>query len=77
MDERNFSEVLVRGVAGQFVRKYRRPNSFLFVERYENQIGVFLKFSQVRNIMVPGGHSLWGWKKMVDCLENIVGRGCG
>ena len=52
-------EVLVRGVARQFVRKYRGPNSILFTEWYENQRDIFLKFSQVRNgeghnIMVPG-----------------------
>ena len=24
--------------------------------------------------MVPGGNLLWGWKKMMDCLDKIVGR---
>ena len=72
-------KVIVKGGAGQFVSKYRGPSSVLIAERLENQRGVFLRFSQVRNgvirnIMVPGGRFWWGWKKMVDCLGNTVGR---
>ena len=70
-------EVIIgRGAVGQFVSKYRGPNYVLFAERYENQRGVFLKFSQVRNgevrnIIILGGRLWWGWKKMADCLENM------
>ena len=61
------------------MRKYRGSGFVLIAEKYGNQNGVFLKFLQVRNgeirnIIVPGGRFLWGWKKMVECLDNIVGR---
>ena len=72
-------EALVKGDIDQFVRKYKRSNFVLITEKFRNKKGVFLKFSWVRNgevnnIMVPGGNFLWGWKKMVECLGNIVGR---
>ena len=28
----------------------------------------------IRKIIVPGGRFLWGWKKLSDCLDNLVGR---
>ena len=51
----------------------------LITERHENQRGVFLKFLEVRNgevhnIYVLVGQSLWGWMKMTECLDNLVGR---
>lgn len=51
----------------------------LIAERHENQRGVFYKFLQVRNgevcnIYVLGGQSLQVWKKMEECLDNLVGR---
>ena len=75
------NEVLERGSIDQFVRKYRGHSSVLIAERYSNQRGVFLKFTQIRNggvhnIIVPGGRSLWGWKQMAACLFNILGRKC-
>ena len=73
------NEALVKEDAGQFLRKYRASNFVLIAERYFNQRGVFMKFSQVcnggvRNIIVPEGRSLWGWNKLTACLDNIVGR---
>ena len=61
-------EVIGRGVVGQFLSKYRGPNTVLFAESYENQTRVFLKFSQVRtgevcNIMIPGGRFWWVGRK--------------
>ena len=61
------------------MRKYRGSSFVLIVERYNNQRGVFMKFSQVRNgevrnIIVPARRSLWGWKKLTDCLDNLMGR---
>ena len=72
-------EALVKGDIYQFVRKYRGSNFVLIAEKFKNKKGVFLKFSRIRNgevnhIMVPGGNLLWGWKKMAECLGNIVGR---
>ena len=72
-------EALVVGGVGQFMRKYRGSNSVLIAELYSNQKGIFLNFlnicnGQVQQIMVPGGNILWGWKKMMICLDKIVGR---
>ena len=70
---------LITGGEGQFLRKFRGSNYVLIAELYSNQMGIFRKFcklsnGQVQHIMVPGGNLLWGWKKMLVCLEKIVGR---
>lgn len=72
-------EVLLTGIAGQFMRTYRGSNSVLIAELYSSQRGIFLKFFKVSNgevhqIMIPGGNYLWGWRKMMVCLDKIVGR---
>ena len=38
-----------------------------------------MKFSKLVNgnlksIIIPGGSSKWGWKRMADCLDNLVGK---
>ena len=40
---------------------------------------MFLKIAKLyngklENIIVPGGISIWGWRKMVECLDNLVGK---
>ena len=72
-------EALDNGDVGSFVRKYRGTNFVLIAEKFGNKKGVFMKFSRIRNgavhhIMVPREKFLWGWKKMAECLGNIVGR---
>ena len=72
-------DALLSSTAGHFVRKYRGSNYVLIAERYDNQRGVFLKFSKVHNggirkIIVKGGRLLWGWKKLSGCLDNLVGK---
>ena len=67
-------EALVVGGVGQFMRKYRGSNSMLIAELYSNQKGIFLKFLKISNGQVLRGNILWGWKKMMICLDKIVGR---
>ena len=71
-------EALVSGADGQFVRKFRGIDVVLIAERLENHRGIFMKFLQlrngeVRNLYVPGGRSLWGWKKLAEGLDILVG----
>ena len=72
-------EILVADDNKPFFRKYRSSNSLLIAERYSNWKGVFLKFSKLvndslKNIIVLGGSSKWGWTRMAVCLDNLVGK---
>ena len=33
-----------------------------------------MRNGKVRNVLVPGGRSLWGWKKMAECLDNLADK---
>ena len=62
-----------------FCRKYRGSNFVLLVDKFSNKKGVFLKFTKLlngtlKNIIVPGGSSLRGWRRLMVCLDNLVGR---
>lgn len=33
---------------------------------------VKLSKGSLKNIIIPGGNLRWGWRKMADCLDNLV-----
>ena len=48
-------------------------------EKFTNMKGSFMKFAKLSNgslkyIIIAGGNSRWGWRRMVDCLDNLVGK---
>ena len=60
-------------------RKYRGSNIVLLAEIFNNKNGMFLKFNKLnngtlKNIIVPGGRSRWGWRRLMVCLDNLVGK---
>ena len=62
-----------------FCRKYRGSNIVLLAEIFNNKNGMFLKFTKLshgylKNIIVPGGSSRWGWRRLLVCLDNLVGK---
>ena len=63
----------------EFVRKFRGPNFVLLAEKTFSRKGFFLRLTKLSNgllktIIVPEGTSRWGWRKLVDCLDNLVGK---
>ena len=51
----------------------------IIVENSENRSGLLLRITKLangilKNIIVPRDHLGWGWRKMVDCLDNSIGK---
>ena len=72
-------EILLVDDNKPFFRKYRGSISLLSAEKYSNREGVFLKLSKLyngrlKNIINPGGNSKWGWTRMADCMDNLMGK---
>ena len=72
-------ELLSNVVSKDYCRKYRGSNMVLLVDTFTNKKGVFLKFTKLfsgtlKNIIVPAGRFKWGWRRMLVCLDNLVGK---
>ena len=72
-------EVLRDGVSKIFCRKYRASNMVLLADIFTNNKGVFLKFTKLsngtlKNIIIPAGRFKRGWRRMMVCLDNLVGK---
>ena len=72
-------EVVLSDESKSFFRKYRGSNFSVLAEIYFNRRGEFLKFTKLskgtlQNIIIPGGLSRWGWRRMAVCLDNLVGK---
>lgn len=72
-------ELLIADDSKVFCRKYRGSNIVLLIDKFTNKKGVFLKITKLfngtlKNIIVPGGRSKWGWSRLVSCLDNLVGK---
>ena len=72
-------EVLSAKESKVFCRKYRGSHTVLLAEIFNNKKGMFLKFTKLnngtlKNIIVPGGRSRWGWRRLKVCLDNLVGN---
>ena len=72
-------EVINLEESKSFFRKHRGSNFVVLAEKYYNRRGEFLKFTRLsngrlQNIIIPGGYSRGGWRRMADCLDNLVGK---
>ena len=72
-------EVALSAKSKSFFRKHRGSNYSVLAEKYSNRRGEFLKFTKLSNgsltsIIIPGGLSRWGWRRMAGCLDNLVGK---